>query len=220
LGGVETTMRALRVLFAAAIAALSIVVVGAGPSFACSCVMADTATHVEWADVVLTGTLAERTPPEQTRVMSSMDPATYVVDVDQVFKGEAGPRVEILSPNSGASCGLELVAEHKRYVFFAGHESMEGKDQDHLWANLCGGTGPATPKLVGAVAEATGDVAAPDGPNGTAYESELTLTLADSSEHEPADDDVLADWALPIGLVAGGSLVLLTSVLWVRHALR
>jgi hypothetical protein len=216
MSGVEATMRALRVLFAAAVAALSLVVVGAGPSFACSCVMADTAQHVAWADVVVTGTLAEREPPAQTRVMSSMDPATYVVDVDQVYKGEAGSRIEILSPDSGASCGLELVAEHKRYVFFAGHESMEGADQDHLWANLCGGSGPATPRLVAAVAEETGVVATSAGPDGTAYQSERTVTFDD----EPPGDDVLADWALPIGLVAGGSLVLLTVVLWVRHVLR
>ncbi len=120
----------------------------------------------------------------------------------------------MLSPNSGASCGLENVVPGRRYVVFASHQSMEGADADHLWANLCGGTGPATPKLLAAVEEVTG------APTTAAYQSELTVTFDEPTDEQPADDDVLADWALPIGLVAGGSLVLLTAALWVRHALR
>lgn len=210
----RATMRAFRVLCASLFAALSIVVVGAGPSFACSCVADDAAGHVEGATVVVSGTVTDVVPPPSTKVMSSLDPATYVVDVDQVFKGQAGPTVEVLSPNSGASCGLENVEPGRRYVVFASHQSMEGADTDHLWANLCGGTGPATPELLAAVE----DVAGP--PTTAAYESELEVTFDEPTDEQPAEDDVLADWALPIGLVAGGSLVLLTAALWVRHALR
>jgi hypothetical protein len=211
-------MRALRVLFAAVVAALSIVVVGAGPSFACSCVSGDVADFAGRATDVVSGTVTDVVPPPSQKRMSSLDPATYVVKVDRVFKGEAGPTIEVLSPNSGASCGLEHVEPGRRYVVFASHQSMQGKDSDHLWANLCGGTGPATPELVAAVEEATGDgtVPASDEPTGTAYESDLTITMDDA---QPAADDVLADWALPIGLAAGASLLLLTGALWVRHAL-
>jgi len=207
-------MRAFRVLFAAVVAALSIVVVGAGPSFACSCVAGDAAEHAGRATVVVSGTVTDVVPPPKQKVMSSMDPATYVVDVDQVFKGEAGQTLEVLSPNGGASCGLEGVEPGRRYVLFASHQSMEGKDSDHLWANLCGGTGPATPKLLAEVEEATG------APTTVAYRSELQVAFDEPTDDQAADDDVLAEWALPIGLVAGGSLVLLTAVLWVRHALR
>lgn len=210
----RASMRVPRVLCASLFAALSIVVVGAGPSFACSCVTAEAAAHVGGATVVVSGTVTDVVPPRSTKVMSSMDPATYIVEVDQVFKGQAGPTVEVLSPNSGASCGLENVAPGRRYVVFASHQSMEGTDTDHLWANLCGGTGPATPELLAAVEEATGP------PTTAAYESELAVTFDEPTDEQPADDDVLADWALPIGLVAGGSLVLLTAALWVRHALR
>lgn len=210
----RASMRVPRVLCASLFAALSIVVVGAGPSFACSCVTAEAAAHVGGATVVVSGTVTDVVPPRSTKVMSSMDPATYIVEVDQVFKGQAGPTVEVLSPNSGASCGLENVVPGRRYVVFASHQSMEGTDTDHLWANLCGGTGPATPELLAAVEEATGP------PTTAAYESELAVTFDEPTDEQPADDDVLADWALPIGLVAGGSLVLLTAALWVRHALR
>lgn len=207
-------MRAFRVLCVSLFAALSLVVVGAGPSFACSCVSGDAAEYAGRATVVVSGTVVDVVPPPSTTEMSSLDPATYVVDVDQVFKGQAGPRVEVLSPNSGASCGLENIVPGRRYVVFASHQSMEGADADHLWANLCGGTGPASPEMLAAVQEVTG------APTTAAYGSELTITLDETADDQPADDDVLADWALPIGLVAGGSLVLLTAALWVRHALR
>lgn len=210
----RASMRVARMLCAALFAALSIVVVGAGPSFACSCVMADAAAHVDGATVVVSGTVTDVVPPPSTKEMSSLDPATYVVDVDQVFKGQAGPTVEVLSPNSGASCGLENVVPGRRYVVFASHQSMEGADADHLWANLCGGTSPATPELLAEIEATTGP------PTTAAYRSELAVTFDETTDDQPADDDVLADWALPIGLVAGGSLVLLTAALWVRHALR
>jgi hypothetical protein len=95
---------------------------------------------------------------------------------------------------------------------------MEGHDPEHLWANLCGGTGPATPKLLAAVEDVTGPPAT--GAVTTAYGSELTISFDAATDQQPSDDDWLAGWALPIGLVAGGSLVLLTGALWVRHALR
>ena len=205
-------MRALRVLFAAVVAALSLVVVGATPSFACSCAMADTATHVKWADVVVSGTVTD-----VVSLSSRRSTTGYILAVDGVFKGEAGATVEVLSESSGAACGLEGIRTGERYVFFAAHQTLEGKDSELLWANLCGGTGPATPTLVAAVESATGtgEEPPPAEPEAAAYESELTITLDDP----PKEDDWLADWALPLALVAGGSLALLTGVLWTRHVL-
>jgi hypothetical protein len=206
------SMRAFRVLCASLFAALSLVVVGAGPSFACSCVSGDAAEFAGRATVVVSGTVTDVVPPPKAAMMSSMDPATYVVDVDQVFKGEAPSTLEVLSPNSGASCGLEGIEPGRRYVVFASHQSMEGHDADHLWANLCGGTGPATPKLLAAVEAVTGPP--------SAYQSTAAVTFDEPTDDQPAEDDVLADWALPIGLAAGGALVLLTIGLWIRHTVR
>lgn len=212
----SASMRAFRVLCASLFAALSIVVVGAGPSFACSCVSGDAAEYAGRATVVVSGTVTDVVPPPKAAMMSSLDPATYVVAVDQVFKGEAPATLEVLSPNSGASCGLEGIEPGRRYVVFASHQSMEGHDADHLWANLCGGTGPATPKLLAAVEGATGPP--------SAYQSTLAVTFDEPSDapsdDQPGEDDWLADWALPVGLVAGGALVLLTLGLWIRQVAR
>jgi hypothetical protein len=48
----------------------------------------------------------------------------------------------------------------------------------------------------------------------TAYQSDLIVTM---DEDAGDGDDALADWAWPIALVAGASLVLLTGALWVRY---
>lgn len=198
-------MRPLRILLAALVAALTTVVVTAGPSFACSCASAGPADFVERAEVVVTGTVTQVTPPPQKGVISSADPTTYVFDVDQVYKGESGTTLEVLSPQYGASCGLENVEVGERYVVFASHQSLEGKDDDHLWANLCGGTDRATPEYVAAVEDVTG----PGQPMDDG-------TVTGGGSGGVAGDD-LAAWALPIGLAAGASLLLLTGSLWVRQ---
>jgi hypothetical protein len=157
---------------------------------------------------LVTGTVTGITPPPQRRVMSSMDPATYTVEVEDVHKGDAGETIEVLSPNSGASCGLEGIEEGGRYVVFASHQSMEGHDEDHLWANLCGGTAPATSDLVTQVEAATGTPRPPDA-GGTAYGSDLEVTY----DETPTEGAFLA---APVALGAGGALVLLTGLLWLR----
>jgi hypothetical protein len=207
-------MKAFRTLCAALVAAVSLVVVGAGPSWACSCAVIDTAGHVSGADVVLVGTLTEVDPPPKRAVMSSTDPATYHVDVERVLKGTSGPQAQIRSANSGASCGLVGMEPGRRYVFFAVHGGGEGKPAEALWANLCGGTGPATASLVAEVEELTGAGVVPvtAQAEGTAYTSDVQMT---PDEEEPRDL-WLTDLAWPLGLVAGASLLLLTVPLWVR----
>ncbi|MGN6575504.1 MAG: hypothetical protein ACTHKG_07445 [Nocardioides sp.] len=83
-------MKAFRLLCVSLLAAVSIVVVGAGPSWACSCVGGAASDFVDRADVVLLGTLTEADPPPERAVMSSMDPVTYHVEVARVFKGTSG----------------------------------------------------------------------------------------------------------------------------------
>jgi hypothetical protein len=203
-------MRLLRLLLATAVGALTLVVVTGAPSFACSCVTSGTRDFVDRAEVVLTGTVTDVAPPPERAVMSSMDPRTYTVAVDGVLKGAAGGSVTVLSPMSGASCGLEGVREGRRYVVFASHQSMTGRDEEHLWANLCGGTAPATPAFVTEVEAVTGAGTEPaeDGP---AYSSDLEVTF-----DEPEGGFV----AVPVALAAGAGLLLLAGSLWVRLVLR
>lgn len=54
-----------------------------------------------------------------------------------------------------ASCGLENIRIGEEYVVFA-YTSDQYRDPDQLWANLCGGTRPATPAFVSEVEESVG----------------------------------------------------------------
>jgi hypothetical protein len=143
-----------RLILAAVLTAGGLVFLTPAPAQACSCVGGDVATYAERADVVFTGTLLEITPPPRRLFWSSGDPATYSFDVDRGHQGEVGRSAEVRSAVSGASCGLEGMRTGSRYVVFATLD-------DGLWANLCGGTGPARPGVVRQLERDVGPARAP-----------------------------------------------------------
>jgi len=150
LGGVVPDMTTLRLLLAGFLAACGLVLVSPATSYACSCAMADPEAHVEWADVVFTGTLTDIEPPPQREIMSSSDPNTYTFAVDQVFEGEVGAVTEVESAMSGASCGLEGMKAGRDYVVYA------TDDQGVLATGLCTGTGPVDLEHVETIEQVTG----------------------------------------------------------------
>lgn len=129
----------------------ALVVLGATPAQACSCAGGTTAEFAERADAVFTARLVAREVPRELR--TSADPALHVFVVDAVAKGVVSERQEVLSPVSGASCGLELTGQGPVAVFatrtadaFPGIPTPELED-DQYFAYLCGGTAPLTPQL-------------------------------------------------------------------------
>jgi len=210
-------MRALRLLLAGAFAALSLVVFTASPSFACSCAAAGTAQYVDGATVVFTGTVTDKEPPPKRPVMSSGDPITYTFDVERWFKGEEQSPLPVLSPMSGASCGIEGVRPGQRYVVFA----SEGRGGD-LWASLCGGTAPWSAGLEADVEAAAGagtppDDAPADPPSDVSAGADGEAVEAPEPESPEAEGGFLA---APVALASGLGLVLLAGVLWLRLLLR
>jgi hypothetical protein len=204
-------MRILRALLAAVLGALALVVLTASPSYACSCAAADTRQHVERADVVVTGTVRGTAQSEQT--------AAYLLDVDRVYRGSSGPVLEVMSPVNGASCGLEGLVEDGRYVVFAAAETVAGEPSDVLWANLCGGTAPASAQYVDALEAVTGPGSPPaaDDHGGVAtdelaYTSTLDLRL-DGPERAVAGGGLFA-----VAVAATGGLLLsaLVGGSWLR----
>lgn len=144
-------MRTLRLALAALVAALGLVALTETPSHACSCVSGGPAAHLDWSDVVFTATLTDIAPPPQREVMSSGDPNTYTFEVHRIFRGDPGTEAEVRSAMSGASCGLEGMSVGVEYLVFAARED------DGLWAGLCGGTEPAAHAPVDRVAALTVD---------------------------------------------------------------
>lgn len=149
-------MRTIRIVIAALVLGVAVTLLGGSPAFACSCAAQSVAKHAEDADVVFVGTLTDVDEPRRFPVVSSGAESTYTFDVEAAYSGDPAPVTRVGSAWSGASCGLEGMEIGQRYVVFA---YVDGKG---LGASLCGGTGPASPRLEGKVSNALGPAHAPD----------------------------------------------------------
>jgi len=128
--------------------------VAAPPASACSCAGGSTAEHLQRADAVFTGTLLSREvhhPPGG--LASSTNPAVHVFAVEAIHKGTAEARQQVVSADSGASCGLELAGDGPFLVFAT---DPAGAPEGQLAADLCGGSAPLTPALAAEVHDLTG----------------------------------------------------------------
>ncbi|MEX2268388.1 MAG: hypothetical protein WEA75_06870 [Acidimicrobiia bacterium] len=138
-------MRRSLTLLAALTLVLTTLVVGPAvrSAHACSCVAQTDSQAFGQADAVFVGRVTGHTVESSGATISSIDPATWTFSVSEVFKGKVAQRQEVVSPSSGASCGLE-VAEGHEYLVFAWldgvfpEESQPGPGQ--LAASLCNGT--------------------------------------------------------------------------------
>lgn len=147
-------------MLAALVLGAGLALLGSAPAFACSCAMLSLDEYTEHADVVFAGTLTDIDEPRRLPVVSSAEESRYTFEVDAVYAGDPAPVTRVGSAWSGASCGLEGMQVGERYVVFA-YVHDEG-----LAASLCGGTGPASPRLEGQVSNALGPATLPD-PGGT-----------------------------------------------------
>lgn len=178
----------------------ALVVLGASPAQACSCAGGTTAEFTERADAVFTGRLVSREEPRELR--TSADPALHVFSVDAVAKGAVSERQEVLSPVSGASCGLELRGDGPVVVFATRtadpHLSASGPEleDDQYYAYLCDGSAPLTPEL-----------AAELGPLQPAAPATVPVTPVEPRAAAATAPD--RDGPAPALLVLGGGAVLL-----------
>jgi hypothetical protein len=138
---------------------------------ACSCTGGTAADHALRADAVFSGRLVDREVVGGT--------ALHVFAVGTVYAGEVSARQGVLSPASGASCGLELAGEGPFLVF-------ADREDDRLAAGLCGGTAAWTPEAAAEVQMLTGASAPepgaagtelPGGPSDAALEAAVAVLL-------------------------------------------
>jgi hypothetical protein len=206
-----TAMRAIRLTVAVLVGAGMMVFAGAGTAFACSCVVSTTADQVGYADVIVTGTLADIDAPDDGTVISSVDPVKYTVDVERTFKGDPQRSLVFSSARFGASCGLEGMQADRRYTFFLYHGDNGGKDNGTaLFANLCGGTRPASDDFEARVAAVTGPpVEAAASPSAGSGEARAEASI------DRADESSVPTWAY--AAVGGGVVVIVAGFLvWRR----
>jgi hypothetical protein len=139
----------------------------AAPASACSCAGSTTQESFAGADAVFRATLLSREPPRpQDGISGGADPALYVFAVEAVYKGTANEEQGVVSPASGAGCGLELSGDGPFIVFATRSADFGGEEftleDDEYAAFLCGGTGPATPELETELAALAGSPTDPE----------------------------------------------------------
>lgn len=136
-------MRVLRTLLALTIGA-STLMLGTGTAVACSCAQVTDAELVDVVDVIFRGTVIDyqyANDADGDGISSSLDPATFTFAVEEVYKGNATETQRVLSPGSGASCGLEIPNEGE-FIVFAQSALWDGPAlaEGELAAYLCDGT--------------------------------------------------------------------------------
>ncbi len=114
-------------------------VLGVRPAYACSCASPDPERLVEFADVIVIGTVdgVEMPPAVPSGIWSSVDPVYVSVTVERYLKGSGGFDLEFSTARSGASCGaLEALDVTERHVLLLkGHAGNYTTD-------LCSGNIP------------------------------------------------------------------------------
>lgn len=190
---------AVLIALIAVLCPVALVVGGASPGFACSCASQRTADHVALADEVFIGTLVDIGEPAGGDVVSSSDPVAHTFTVAAVHRGDVGAVTVVGSARSGASCGLDGLVLQRRYVVFA------NADGGRLTATSCGGTAPASPRIVHAVERMTGPPSAPD-PSET---GRVAVRTGNPRQQWPRWEDPLT-WSIGVGavlvLVGAGAL--------------
>lgn len=64
----------------------------------------------------------------------------YTVDVQDVYKGQVGKRLEVSSSMDGASCGAGLQVNHRYVVYATEGKADYGQRSTLLYTGLCHGT--------------------------------------------------------------------------------
>ena len=124
---------------------------------------------------VFSGTLTMASGPTTSGDRQTM---SYDVKVDRVYKGDINsPRVTVKSDASEAACGLTGMTADTRYLFF-----VRVSDAD-LFANSCGGTGPAKSARTQKIVALLGPGSTPNPPT----PEEATFTPVADAEPAHAD---------------------------------
>jgi hypothetical protein len=132
----------VMLLWAVASVAIGAFVFGTSPRVAaCSCASITDEEALKNADAAFTGTLVEVIIPAGG-TYSSTDPARFVFDVDEVFKGTVFARQSVVTARDGASCGLEISGPGPFIVFArtASDGVTSGAADGALSSSLCSGT--------------------------------------------------------------------------------
>ncbi len=217
--GVMNGKRGVR-LGIVVLAVLSAVAVSWGPgaevASACDCQgPASDAEAVERSDVAFTGTLVERIDPDP--LVTSADAVRYVFDVELVHKGSVGPRVEVESAFSSASCGAVISDEFPMFV-------VATEEGDRLVTRLCAGNRPITdlegpPQIDGQAPTPPADQLQQQPTSTDEVAAPAARTSCEEGSVDCDDTGGSADYTLIASLAAGAALAVAAAagVVWLTR---
>jgi hypothetical protein len=162
-----------RFLVLVVVVLTTVVVIDAPAHAVCRCKDLSLPQKVNNAGAIFSGTLTMASGPTTSGNRQTM---SYDVKVDRAYKGDiTSPRVTVKSDAAESSCGLTGMTADTRYLFFARVSDA------NLFANSCGGTGPATSALTQRIVALLGPGTTPIPPT----PEEATFTQVADAEPYP-----------------------------------
>lgn len=112
------------------------------PASACGCFGVDDFEAFENADTVFTAELIEIRSPKKYLSLGSNSSKRFIFAVDEVFSGNVSSEQSVVTPGSGAACGLEISGPGPFLIFATDGASDPDLDtvSGELESGLCGGT--------------------------------------------------------------------------------
>ena len=126
-----------------AVTIASLLLPSVNPAYACSCAAATPEQHVDYADIIVIGTVVrlietteEFSTPEE-KPDGQIPDVDAAVQVERYLKGSGLAEIEVDDPPSGGTCGFfEQASLGQRYVLFLTGETSP------LQTHLCSGSTP------------------------------------------------------------------------------
>ncbi|MEU4765261.1 hypothetical protein AB0H12_18580 [Actinosynnema sp. NPDC023794] len=109
------------------------------PASACSCLPSTEGQRFHQATYVFDAVVLSKTLEAGDPSVTYDDKYRYTVDVGRVYKADVPSQVDIVTPASGAMCGISLY-QGTEYVVFAHGDVSDGQVESHY----CSGTRPAS----------------------------------------------------------------------------
>ena len=123
----------LRVAGAFALASATVVSALAatpGTARACSCISRPLSEYANEITAAFVGTQVSRDTYDEVNSDSPIRRAAMVLEVELVYKGEVGPRIEIHSNADGPACGID-------FGYYPGAGVVAFESDGRLWAGSC-----------------------------------------------------------------------------------
>lgn len=130
----------------ATIAAVALLVLTAPTAHACSCIETKPPLdELARVDAVFAGqvTSIEESPPRADGTISSADPTTVTLTVDEIWKGPVVETIAVTTEREEDSCGYDFVVGGRYLVYAIDLENFDHGlyvDQSGLYTNLCSRT--------------------------------------------------------------------------------